>query len=489
MPTSIPHDPSLVLGNIVQEEKLENLVKIGELEAPVNAAEETMNSYISMKRSIDMTIQDLVNMNIDPSELKSESDEVGRNVAESAINFAKTKLAAEKKIQPLRAKMTMVSESVESPLDYARTKIKKMPLSADSFKMNCQYFAFDKNSQSSDTHASTIASFVSDSFSEGAFGFSASEKSSISATARSQVNSQHARHSISGTLVVSINCTHKDAVLLSPFIMNTEKAIRVWNQVYPGDKIKVQDLSSLVETLGKEGSKNEKKLNLLSGATYGSCFIGMVHVLNTKDTSASETMYSVAESLQEQFTVGSWFSDASGGFGMNSSFSNDAKNLLSTQNISSHCSLITLGSIPSIKSSQVEMGVQGFAKFDGASSMSKLAEMQNANASEMNGTVKSGAEAARNGGRIVAMENAKIKSCLSGLAAIDKESNKMIDTNSIMNAMQDYVNKCLAGNIGAPINYYLKPVSKAEITGMYLNKYYPNKYVKAMGAPDDANTK
>ncbi len=489
MPTSIPYDPSLVLGNIVQEEKLDNLLKIGELEAPVNAAEETMNSYISMKRSIDMSIQDLVNMGIDPSELKSESEEVGKNVEESAINFAKTKLDAEKKIQPLRAKMAMVSESVESPLDYDRTKIKKMPLAADSLKMNCQYFAFDKNKQTSDTHASTIASFVSASFSGMYDGITAGAKSSISATARSQVNSQHARHSIAGTLVVSINCTHKDAVLLSPFIMNTEKAIRVWNQVYPNDTIKVEDENSLVETLNKQGDKNEKKLNLLSGATYGSCFIGMVHVLNTTDTSASETMYSVAESLQTQFTVGSWFCDASGGVGMDASFSNDAKNLLSTQNITSHCTLISLGSIPSIKSSQVEMGVKGFTKFDGASSMSKLAEMQNANANEINGTVKSGAEAARNGGRIVAMENAKVKSCLSGLAAIDKESNKIIDTNSMMNALQDYVNKCLAGNIGAPINYYLKPVSKAEITGMYLNKYYPNKYVKAMGAPDDANTK
>lgn len=487
MPTTIPYDPSLVIGNIVPQEKLDNLVKISELEAPVNAAEDTMNSYIAMKRSVDMTIQNLVNMSIDPSELKQESEEIGKNIEEAAKNFAKTKLAAEKEIQPLKAQISTVGKSVESPLDYGRTQTKKMPLSADSFKMNCQYFTFDKNKQSSDSHASTVASFVSDSFSENFWG-SAKDSFSASESVRNQVNSQHSRHSIAGTLVVSINCTHKNALLLSPLIFNTDKAVRCWNALYPDDSIKVEDQAQLLKDMQKQGSEDDKKFNLLSGATYGSCFVGMVHVLNTTDTSSSERMYSVAESLQDQFTVGGWFCEASGSFGVNSSFSNDAKNLLSSQKISSHCTITCMGLIPSIKSNAVKIGVEGFTNFDGAKSMKMLAEMQNANANDINKTVKSAAEASKTGAQMISMENAKVTACLSGLSKIDEHSNKMIDTNTLMDAIEDYVNKCAKGDIGIPINYYLKPVTKAEIVGMYLNKYYPNNYVKAMDAGDSTSS-
>jgi len=355
-----------------------------------------------------------------------------------------------------------------------------MPLSADSFKMNCQYFAFDQNEQDSSTHASTVAAFVSDSVSE--FGETYSGQAKTSAT--SQMNSQHSNHSISGTLVISITCTHKDAVLLAPFIMDVDKSVRVWNSLFPDDMIKTNSPSSIAEIMAKQDTKQEKSFKILSGETCGSCFIGMVHTLNTTDTTSSETMYSVAESVQAQFSVGCWFAQESGGFGVDSSFSGDAKNLLSSQSISSHCTLTVMGSIPSIKSNNVMMAVQSFSDFDGKSSMAAVQTLQNATADEMT-TVDSSASNARTGGQLVAMQTSKVTAALSGLSTIDNQNNKMIDTNSLMDAMEDYINKCLAGNIGIPINYYLKPITKSQIAQMWLAKYYPNKYNQA-GSGDDS---
>lgn len=481
MPSTIPYDPSLVLGNLVNQTKLDNLIQISKLQAPADSAEDELNSFIALKRSVDMTIQELINMNVDTAELIMESQEVGKKIAAAAKAYAKAKLDAETKIQPLKAKIATVDDSIESPIDYNRTQIKKMPLSADSLKMNLQYFAFDENSQTSGTHAATVSSFVSDELNE----FGETYSGQVSASVSAQVNSQHTRHSIAGTLVISVSCTHKDAVLLAPFFLDVDKAIRVWNKMYPADMIKTDSMSNVVKIAAQANTKEEKALTLLSGATYGSCFIGMVHVLNTTDTQSSETMYAVASKLQAQFKVGGWFASESGGFGVDSSFANDTKNLLSAQNVSSHCSLVTIGSIPSIKSNQVQMGVKGFADDDGAKSMAALQKIQNATASEQD-SVDASAAAARTGSQMVALQNSKITAALSALATIDDGQNKIIDTNSMMSALDDYVTKCLQGNIGAPINYYLKPVTKSQIAQMWMAKYYPGKFLSISG--DDSQS-
>ena len=116
----------------------------------------------------------------------------------------------------------------------------------------------------------------------------------------------------------------------------------------------------------QEGTDAEKFLSIISGATYGSSFVGMVHVLRVEDTTANQKMVSAAASMQEQFTVGGWFAKESGGFGVDASFQNDIKNLLSSQSISSHVTLTTMGTIPSIKSNQIQIGVKQFADFDPA---------------------------------------------------------------------------------------------------------------------------
>ena len=227
-----------------------------------------------------------------------------------------------------------------------------MPLSADSLKMNCQYFAYDKNTQTSGTHSAAVSGFAADEVS----WFGDSYGGQVSSSVQAQMNSQHSRHSIAGTLVVSITCTHKEAALLAPFILDVDKGIRVWNSIYPDDMIKTNSITNMAETAMLSATEGEKSFSVLSGATYGSCFIGMVHILNTSQTTSSQVMDTMAESIKAQFKYGGWFAEETGSFGVDSSFSNDAKNLLSTQKISSHCSLVSMGSIPSIKSNQVEMG-------------------------------------------------------------------------------------------------------------------------------------
>ncbi len=476
MPSTIPYDPSLVLGNLVSQDALNNLVAISKIQGPIDAAEDTMNSFIELKRSIDMTIQELSNMSIDVSDLIKESTDVGKRIQDSAIEYAKAKLDGLTKIQPLKATIAGIHDEIESPIDYNKSQTKTMPLSADSLKMNVQYFSFDENQQTSSTQASTIQSFVSGELEE--FGDTIQGQASMAA--QKQVNSQYENHSIAGTLVISITCTHKDAMLLAPFIIDVDKAIRVWNKVFKEEKINTSDPKNIATIISKGDTENEKSLTLLSGSTFGSCFIGMVHVLNTTNTQSSETMYSLADSMQMQFKVGGMVANASGGFGVDSSFSNDAKNLLSSQSVTSHCTLVTMGSIPSIKSNALSMGVKQFASFDGASSMQQLASLQQATAGDKDSVDKSASDA-RTGAQFTALQNSKVTAVLAALSDTDKQSNKLLDTNSMMDAMDDYIQKALAGNIGVPINYYLKAITKNQLAEMWMSKYYPGRYLSISG--------
>ncbi|MDY9927375.1 hypothetical protein [Methanosarcina sp.] len=479
MPSTIPYDPSLVLGNLVTPTKLNALIELSNMQAPIDAAEDELNSLLETKRSIDMTIQELFDIdgNIDIKQLKDQSDAVSKDIITAAVKYATQKVAGIKGICAKKEEMRgIVEKSYESPIDYNKTQIKPLPLSTDSLKMNIQYFSNDENEQTSDTNAATIKSFISGEVKHLGYDVAAQASTAV----QTQLNNQYSNHSIAGTLVVSIVCTHKNALLLAPFVLDVDKAIRVWNKIYPDDMIKPDSLASIESIAKQADTKTENSLTLLSGATYGSCFIGMIHVLNTTDTRASEKMYSIAGSLQSQITYGSWFESAKGGFGIDSSFSEDIKNLLSSQSISSHCTLVSIGCIPSIKSNLVNLSVKQFSNFDGKTSMENLALLQQATATDKD-TVDSAAEKARTGGQMMAMQNSKIKAVLSGLSDIDDKQNKIIDINSLMTALEDYVNKALEGKVGVPINYYLKPVAKSQLAEMWVSKYFPGKYISISG--------
>jgi len=185
-------------------------------------------------------------------------------------------------------------------------------------------------------------------------------------------------------------------------------------------------------------------------------------------------MYAVAQSVSSAFKASCLVADWSGGFGADNQMASDIKHLLSSQTISSHISLVVMGVIPSIKSNEVQLGVKKFADdADPAATMAKLADLAN-DAGDTGNTAAQSAEAARSGGKLVALQNSKISSVITALGDVDDGKNNMLDINSLMTAFEDYVNKCIDGtNVGVPVNYYLKTISKAQIIKAWIKKYYP----------------
>jgi hypothetical protein len=375
-----------------------------------------------------------------------------------------------------------VHKSLESPIDYNRTDIKKMPLSADSIKMDAQYFQFDENKQEASNTVSAIKSYVEDSSEWLGIDISGDVGNSVA----KQVSSQIESHDIQGTLVLTASCTHKDAAVLAPFVIDVDKAIRIWNTMFTNasDKIKLGDPAAIATIAAMQGTTQEKSFEIISGATYGSSFVGMVHVLKDEKTNTSQRMESIADSIQGQMDMGAWFEKEAGGFGVNKSVSDDVKSLLSNAQIQSHISVVTMGVIPSIKSNQLGASVKSLT-MDPKAMMDSLAQLANATEADIT-SVASAATAARTGGQLQAMATNQITGVLTALAPIDEAANKVLDINSMMTAFEDYIDKCIAGQVGVPINYYTKPITRTQLAQMWVAKYYPNKYLSISG--DDSKT-
>ena len=475
MPSTIPYDPALDLGNIVPQSHLDNLEAIAALQAPVDAAQEELNSAITLRRKLGMTENELSTMSIDTTDLRKTIGDVDKTVETTAKAYADTASKQLPAIAAARSKIPVISHHIESPIDYNKSQIKKLPLAADSLTMDCQYFSFDESTERSKSNMAALKSFVSASTSF--LGDKVSGQATASST--NMANQQIQVHDIQGTLVITCSCTHRQAELFAPFIIDVDKGIRAWNAIFPGDMINPTDRASIEKIAAQADTPEAKTFNLLSGLTSGSSFVGMVHVLKDSSTESSQKMVSTAASLQGQMEVGNWFSSYSGGFGVDSSFSNSAKNLLSSQDIQAHVSLVVMGIIPTIESSEVQLAVKQFSDFSPDKAMGQLAVLQNATV-DAQSSVASAAENARTGGQMVALEGAKIKSAVSAVGELDDSRNKMLDVTSLMTAFTDFISKA-STNIGVPINYFLKPITANQLAQMWVSKYLPNQYVTSAG--------
>ena len=70
MPSTIPYDPSLVLGNLIALDKITKLQAIAAAQKPADLAQDSLNSLILNKRKLDMTFQEMVNMGVDVKDLQ-----------------------------------------------------------------------------------------------------------------------------------------------------------------------------------------------------------------------------------------------------------------------------------------------------------------------------------------------------------------------------------------------------------------------------------
>lgn len=475
MPTStIPFDPSLVLGMIVDPGKIQTLEKIAQLQLPVDLARDHVNALLRQKLSMDMTARELVSLGATPDMLEDfnkQTQDLMGDILSAAKDLGGAVASAEKAIVAAKAEagQTQISSQLQSPVDFTASQLAALPISSDSMNMDVQYFRYENNEQSASSAASAISSFVGSkvsSFLGSSFGAQAA------ASATSSVTTAHQNHGTIGTLVICANCTSRQAQVFSPLVLDVDAAIDSYNK-QASDKMPVEDPNAMKKmALTNQDDDASKSLAVLIGATYGSSFVGFVHFEQVEATDSSQSASSASFSAQAQAEEDLFLENVEGSWGLDAQSASSLKNLMSTSNIQSHCSLITMGLIPSIKSNQVLASVK-MLQSDPKSDMEALAALQDAT-NDNSSTVASSAANARKGEGLAQMKSDYIKAAVDAVGNIDEQANQVIDLNSLQVALDDYVARASDGKTGVPINFYIKYVTKRDIAEAWMNKYYPS---------------
>ena len=303
MATSIPFDPSLVLGNLIHENDIKNLQKIVDAEEPANSAQNQLNNAILTKRKLDMTLQEMVEMNVPPESLleyKKSIDEIDKQIVSYATDYGQKAITSQKAVATLKGDggNIKITEMPESPIDWNKSALKQMPLSSDSLLVDAQYLSNEEEDDNDQSHASKVGVTVGHTVN---MIFGPKYAAQASHSAASATLSQTSKHKVVGTLVITATCTHRQSDLFAPFILDPEKAVYAWNATFPGDQIQTTDPQTLVNAIRNADSSGKtdqnKLLSLLSGQTIGSSFVGMVHVLQTESTENSSKTNSSSSSL------------------------------------------------------------------------------------------------------------------------------------------------------------------------------------------------
>lgn len=468
MASSIPFDhPSLVLGHVVNSELLGLLEKIASLQAKTDAAFEKMNSYIAMRRGLSMTINELIGLGVDVAELRNKIGELNQNVSDAARDYMTARIGNDTGVQQLREQVAAIENvsGLESPLDFSTVQVKRLPLASDAIKIDVQYFSYGRSDDTSAEAISSIESVIRESTS--GLGHTARD---VPKAAAAQVHQQLKNHSLAGTLVITASASHRASAMLDPLKLDVDKAVEVWNSVHSaaGEGLNTTDLASMIQACEKqEGVADAPGLTLLTGANYGSSFIGMVHMVNNEFAGAGLAVDQEA-ALQEQMRLGGWMKAATGGFGVDDDVMDNVRKVLSTQNVSTHANLIVLGAVPSLASSQLRTGLATLLDDRQGASSSVQGQQRDARqtpASMSDDALKAGQQNARHSGLM--------QGAIQSLGAIDHGSNKVVDVNTLMNAFENYITQVSdIKSVGIPISFFFRRISRGHIARLWIDKYF-----------------
>eukprot|EP00547_Thalassionema_nitzschioides_P016388 CAMPEP_0194251302 /NCGR_PEP_ID=MMETSP0158-20130606/25133_1 /TAXON_ID=33649 /ORGANISM="Thalassionema nitzschioides, Strain L26-B" /LENGTH=484 /DNA_ID=CAMNT_0038988405 /DNA_START=14 /DNA_END=1464 /DNA_ORIENTATION=- len=468
--TSIPYDPSLILGNIVDMQRLAMLEVQKQITNPVEVAREKLNNLKRQLYKLNILYNQLVTM-VDAVQLvKFSAQQVitKKAVSKAAVDYVKKFMKAQDQLLKLSEKDSKgtISSQVESPLNFALYEPKAHPISFDSIKFDCVFLQNTSNDEKSSSFADSVSAFIHGSIEEKGTG-----NKELSRSAHEAISQQTQRHKLEGSIIIVAHCTHKNALMIDPFIMDPVKALNAWNSLNPSD-ILVSTPYQMWSAATEEVTGKQSTLNILSGCTLASSFVGFVHILKEDFKDSTQTGSSVAKSVKVSVQAEMEKSAMGGEFGPSSSFSKATQNLLSTSNLSSHASLMCRGIIPSLKINAIKTSMQAM-KPDVHDTMESLEVMKEDNGDPSDKTEESLANRQKRMSQFLNFTTSHIQSSTSALEKIETE-NRVIDIDSMIFAFSDFIDKASKGEGGVPIQFYLKQIRKNDIAKEYIKKFYAN---------------
>lgn len=501
--TSIPADPTITLGNIIDPQKVEDLMTIAELQKPVDLANDRLNNLTRSTYKLKMIFNQMVNLKVPQGTLKKLSDEITelkKATGEAAADLAEATIQSEKDINDAKMAMSQkkISLSIESPMDWATSQLVPQPISYDALTFDIQYFSAlsskDTASASSSSSASTKTSQSSGEVTKRVTSYvrtwfwrtravtrevpdgTQSKTTSHAENMHKTSNQTSQESNVTGIIVIVASCIHKTADIFAPCILDARKSVAAWNYTFPDDRLGTDPKSISKEALSRdEGGKNKKVINLLTGCSRSSSFVGYCNILKTETSKTAEESESFASSFSEHVRRESFTKNLSGQTARSNSRSSSSSSAFSSSTFETSCSISCQGIIPSIVANESVQIVHGLAPGP-AAIMGQMAAISDAStaSTQAAGDMAAGASDAANGARFLELNSDHLRNSVDTLAEKAQQKNKTVDLVTMMTAFEDYVAQAKEGNCGVPTNYFIKQLTKADVAKVYARKFYPN---------------
>lgn len=147
MPSTIPYDPGLVLGQIIHTSKIDGLKRRAEIQKKKDAAENDLQQTILAKNKLTMIQKELVSMGVGQDkmdELKSQIESLDGQLVAKAGAYATASIdAAKMESEETNAQeQKQINEEPESPIDFSASQLMQLDLSSDTMTMNVQVSLF-----------------------------------------------------------------------------------------------------------------------------------------------------------------------------------------------------------------------------------------------------------------------------------------------------------------------------------------------------------
>lgn len=473
MPINISyHHPSLQVGSVV-EPKLLNLFKqLNDLQQQIDTAHNALNSLIMTKRSLEMTVNELSDMQVNTTPIVSELKTLDAKITKAATDYMHIRISNEALIQEKQTEMqqTEVSSLTKLIIDFNASVYKARPFAADSLNLDSQYFSFGTNIQ--DDMIANVEKFVRNSTQQIP---SIGDKTAQAVS--TQLMNQMQNHSISGTLIIVASCHHRNIGIFEPLVIDPVKAMQMWNNLHPLNPINPVSSFSIPEVKGDKDS-----LSVITGATYGSSFVGMVHIL--KSDKIQMTDYEkIKGRINQKLKFGGWLANVTGSFGINEDVLKDMQAIINDNSINSHVSVITVGAIPSLKADSKFSEYKVDDQFE-----RKLMALEN----DGKTTMGMEAEIAKQRALIINIEKARTAQIMDRMHTFDEKSNSTLNINSLMTAFNNYIETIGKENIivGAPISFSIQELTKNDIVKLLVKQFrQENKSEKQRGESNEEENK
>ncbi|MEG0517763.1 MAG: hypothetical protein RR555_02690 [Bacteroidales bacterium] len=456
MSSFIPYNhPSLVLGNVVDTKVLDCFKQITACQRKVDAEQDKLNALIMTKRSINMTMNELKGLSVNTSQMSDKIKALDENIQQASLSYITAQLTGQDTLLTLRQTLSelTITDIPESPLDMNSSTLQPVPSFSDSLSLDSQYFSFNSNMEND--ALANIEKFVRSGTSN-----MADKSNQITNAVAEQVGNQIKSKNLCGTLIITANCTHRNINIFNPLVIDPDKAVNAWNHQYGDDDC--IDKENIPDT----PSQSNHALHIITGAVYGSSFVGMVHILKS-DISETGDFDSLKEQLEQKLRIGGWLQNATGSFGVNPEVLQQVKAFLSTQSLSTHISIVAMGVIPTIKANEVQYVVKELSAVDPTTRNTILNGFHTDTK-----TTASQADQSNQQALLMNIQNARMASMMTALGSIEQQKNNILDINTLMQALDHYIQCAKSTNqaVGVPISFYTRNLTKSDIIELLQKK-------------------